>query len=301
MPDPAALLDRITADGSLERLLRAARDEDLGERGDVTTRSIVPPDRTARARVAAREAGVVAGLAVTPAMIDVFGSDLGFVAVVRDGETCARGETLATLSGPLAGILAIERTLLNVAGRLSGIATLTRRFVDAVADVGRPPSICATRKTAPGLRGLDKYAVACGGGAVHRLGLHDAALYKDNHLAHLAPEGLAAALAEAVGVARAEGGLAFVQVEVDTIEQLHAVLGMEAGLVDMVLLDNMPPARLRECVAARDAAAPGVVLEASGGITLETARDVAATGVDRLSVGALTHSARALDVALEVD
>ena len=296
---PSQLFDRLTSNGSLRRVLDAARDEDFGREGDVTTRSIVEAGQPAEARLVVREAGIIAGVRTVPAVIEAFDADLSFHALVSDGDRVAAGAPAGTLAGDRVDLLGIERTVLNVIGRLSGIATLTGRFVDAVEGTGAV--ICATRKTAPGLRHLDKYAVACGGGDAHRLGLHDAALYKDNHLAGLPPDRLAPALSRAIERARQTADLRFVEVEVDTPEQLRRVLTIDEGLVDMILLDNMDPGGLRAAVALRDAQRPDILLEASGGVTLETVPAIAETGVDRISVGGLTHSAPGLDVAVDLE
>ena len=297
-PTAAELFDHLERGGALTRLLAAARAEDLGEAGDVTTRSIIDESARARARLVARQDGIVSGLRAGPAVVDAFGARASIAAGVADGSAVRAGDTLATLDGVLVDMLALERTLLNLVSRLSGIATATRRCVDAV-DATRAV-ICATRKTVPGLRELDKYAVVCGGGAAHRLGLYDAALYKDNHLAGIPRGGRAAALERAITTARLAGRLRFVEVEVDAVDELPIVLGLPPGLVDMVLLDNMSEDELRRAVSLRDEHAPAVLLEASGGITEVEVRAVAETGVDRISVGALTHSTRALDVALDV-
>ncbi|MHC4427357.1 MAG: carboxylating nicotinate-nucleotide diphosphorylase [Planctomycetota bacterium] len=279
------LFDQLTADGPLDRLLEAARREDLADVGDVTTACMIDGGWEVRAAGIARRAGTVCGLAAVPRILEAF--DCG-----------AALEVLFRLRGELGPILTVERTLLNIVGRLSGVATLTRQYVDAVA--GTKAAICDTRKTIPGMRFAEKYAVRCGGGTMHRLGLHDAMLFKDNHLAQLGPTELAPAVRRAVLAARAKHDLRFVQVEVDDLEQLRALLQCEPGLIDIVLLDNMPVIRLREAVSMRDDQAPGLLLEASGGIGLENVRAVAETGVDRISIGALTHHAPWLDVSLEV-
>jgi nicotinate-nucleotide pyrophosphorylase (carboxylating) len=216
---------------------------------------------------------------------------LTFTVAVPEGSRCERGTTLASVAGPMRSLLAAERTALNFLQRLSGIATLTRKFVDAVA--GTRARLLDTRKTTPGWRLLEKYAVRQGGGFNHRTGLFDGILIKDNHLA-----GLGGDVRRAIETARAfpgNEGLA-VEVEVDGLQQLEIALAARA---DIVLLDNMPLADLRAAVARRDAVAPKTLLEASGGVNLQTVRDVAATGVDRISVGALTHSAPALDIGLD--
>ncbi len=292
------LFEELTADGSLDRLLAAARAEDLAEAGDVTTASMMTGGRTVRVAGRLREPGTVAGLAAIRPVLDAFGCEAELEPLKDDGDRCPAGQTLFRLLGELAGVLAVERTLLNIVGHLSGIATLTRRYVESVAGTGAV--ICDTRKTTPGLRSLEKYAVRCGGGTLHRLGLHDAVLLKDNHLAHLGPNEIAAAVTGAAKTARARYDLRFVEVEVDTIAQLGLVLECEAGLIDMVLLDNMSLDQLGEAVVLCRQRHPRWQLEASGGIDLGTVRAVAETGVDRISVGALTHSAGSLDIALDV-
>ncbi len=248
--------------------------------------------------MAAREAGVAAGLAAAEAILDTFDASVKLELHLADGERLKPGARLGTLTGPLAGILAAERTLLNVLGRLSGVATLTKQYVDAVA--GTKAVVCETRKTTPGMRSLEKYAVKCGGGTLHRLGLHDAVLFKDNHLAHVPPEKLGEVLACAIRRAKSEHELRFAEVEVDSMEQLRQVLTIDSGLVDMVLLDNMSMEDMTRAVEMRDKDVPGILLEASGGVTIETVRAIAVTGVDRISVGALTHSVRCLDLGLDI-
>jgi nicotinate-nucleotide pyrophosphorylase (carboxylating) len=292
------LFEALTADGSLDRLLEAARREDLADAGDVTTMAMIEDGWEVRADGVARGRGVVCGLAAVPRVLAAFDCAARLEPRVADGEPCRDGDVLFRLRGALGPMLTAERTLLNLVGRLSGVATLTRRYVDAVA--GTKAAICDTRKTTPGLRFAEKYAVRCGGGTLHRLGLHDAVLFKDNHLAHLGPAELAPAVSRAARAARARYDLRFVQVEVENLQQLRAVLQCEAGLIDMVLLDNMPVSALREAVAVRDAAAPAVRLEASGGVGLDDVRAVAETGVDRISIGALTHHAPWLNVNLEI-
>jgi nicotinate-nucleotide pyrophosphorylase (carboxylating) len=292
------LFDELTADGSLDRLLETVRREDLGEAGDVTTECMLDGGWEVRAAVVFREAGVACGLAAAPRILAAFGCTAELDPQAADGDACAAGDVLLRLRGALGPIVTAERTLLNVIGRLSGIATLTRRYVELVR--GTPAAICDTRKTTPGLRCLEKYAVRCGGGTLHRMGLYDAMLLKDNHVAQLGPAELGPAVARAARTARARYDLRFVEVEVDDLDQLRALLRIESGLIDIVLLDNMAVDRLREAVALRNAEAPGVRLEASGGIGPDTVRAVAQTGVDRISIGALTHGASWLDASLEV-
>jgi nicotinate-nucleotide pyrophosphorylase (carboxylating) len=276
-----------------QRLATWALEEDLGPRGDLTSQAVVPPDRAGRAALVARAPGVVAGLPAAQQVFAMVDPELAFTPDVADGAAVAPGAVLAVVSGRMRSILTGERTALNFVQRLSGVATATRRYVDAAA--GLPCQVLDTRKTTPGWRLLEKYAVRCGGGHNHRMGLGDGVLIKDNHLAALGPGPEAAA--EAVRRARAEYGDSVpLEVEVDDLDQLDSALAVRP---DVVLLDNMSPELLREAVGRRNAAAPGVLLEASGGVNLNTIRAVAETGVDRVSVGALTHSAPALDIALD--
>lgn len=276
-----------------ERLARLALDEDLGTAGDLTSLAVIPAELAGSAVFVARSPGVVAGLpaaALTFALVD---PAVTFTPLVPDGTVTTPGLQLASVRGPMRSILTGERTALNFLQRHSGVATLTARYVALVA--GLPVKLLDTRKTTPGWRLLEKYAVRMGGGHNHRMGLCDGVLIKDNHLAALGPTGNA--VAEAVRLARQKHGTQVpLEVEVDTLEQLDIAL---AAKPDIVLLDNMAPDQLREAVRRRDQVAPGVQLEASGGITLQTLREKAETGIDRISVGALTHSAVALDIALD--
>ena len=277
-----------------DRLIALALAEDLGEAGDLTSRCLIPADRTARAAFMARSAGVLAGLPVTAAVAQAVDPAIRFEPRISDGTGLVRGTEIAVMSGPLRSILTAERTALNFLQRLSGVATQTRRHVDVVK--GLPVQILDTRKTTPGWRLLEKYAVRMGGGTNHRIGLYDGILIKDNHLAGLGDP--TTAIRRAVEMARndpANAGL-MIEVEVDTLEQLQQALDVKASLV---LLDNMPEAQLREAVRMRNASSPGTKLEASGGVNLSTLRGIAETGVDRISIGALTHSAVALDIALD--
>ncbi len=276
------------------RLVDLALAEDLGVFGDRTSRALIPPEQLGQAAFVARTGGVVAGLPAASMVCQhrlEAGATLVFTATLEDGTTAERGTVIATVAGSLREILAAERTALNFLQRLSGIATLTRRYVEAVA--GFPAKILDTRKTTPGWRLLEKYAVRMGGGTNHRLGLHDGILIKDNHLA-----GLDGDVQLAVTMARSAPGNDHlpVEVEVDTLEQLEEALAAKA---DIVLLDNMPPEMMRAAVQRRDAIALATKLEASGGVSLATVRAIAATGVDRISIGALTHSAPALDIGLD--
>jgi nicotinate-nucleotide pyrophosphorylase (carboxylating) len=291
------LFEELSADDCVARVVDAALAEDIGAEGDISSDSIIEESRTGSAVMAARSAGVVAGLAVLPDLVRRDGQlKLEFNAV--DGERCAAGQRLVNLNGSLRDILRLERTMLNIVGRLSGIATITRQYVDAVQ--GTKAVICDTRKTTPGMRNLEKYAVRCGGGTLHRLGLFDAALFKDNHLAHIPTEQLASRMSQAIAQVRSKHDVRFVEVEVDRMEQLGELLKLEAGAIDIILLDNMPPDVIREAVAMRSATVQGVKLEASGGVSLQTVRTIAESGVDRISIGAITHSAPWLDVGLDI-
>ncbi len=278
---------------SAMELIRLALAEDLGESGDRTSLATIPADKWATANFVARMTGVIAGLPVTESVCTALDPQLRFEPIISDGSNVIRGTVLATVTGSLRSILAAERTALNFLQRLSGIATLTRQYVDAVA--GLPVLILDTRKTTPGWRLLEKYAVRMGGGTNHRIGLYDAILIKDNHIAGI--EG-PTPVRRSVELARAypgNDGLA-VEVEVDSITQLEEVLPAKP---EIVLLDNMTPDQLRACVALRNQFAPDTLLEASGGVALATLRGIAKTGVDRISVGALTHSAAAFDIGLD--
>jgi nicotinate-nucleotide pyrophosphorylase (carboxylating) len=286
-------------------LLKLAIQEDLGDLGDLTTLALVPCKAIGRATVVARQAGIAAGLPAAAMALAAISPMAKCTAHVADGQSITPGQRLASLEGPAGALLMAERLLLNVLGRLSGIASLTRRYVEAID--GTAAHIYDTRKTTPGWRRLEKYAVRCGGGSNHRGGLFEAVLIKDNHLAFGAAGSQADRYtpAQAVGRARqylaelgADAGKqnAIVEVEVDTLAQLAEVLPASP---DIVLLDNMSPEVLREAVTLRNAGFRHVELEASGGVTLHTVRAIAETGVDRISVGALTHSAVALDVGLD--
>jgi len=285
---------------NLQRLLELARAEDLGG-GDVTG-ALLPEGLEARGRfVARRELVFCGGLFLHP-VAEAYDARIATNVEVPDGRSVAAGSILAAWSGPAHAVLSAERVALNFLQRLSGIATMTARYVEAVR--GTAAAILDTRKTTPGWRDLEKYAVRAGGGRNHRRGLYDAVLVKDNHLGVLARSGEADPLAALGGrlaeARRALGPEGFVEVEVDRLGQLDAALRLP---VDVVLLDNMSPEELRRAVARRDAAGlrGRVALEASGGITLRNVRAVAEAGVERISVGALTHSVPAADIALDVD
>lgn len=278
-----------------ETLIRLALAEDLADVGDVTSRTLIAPDARGTVRVVARKPGVIAGLPIVEMVFAELDAAVQCRFHVADGTRVQGPALLAEVTGPLRTLLTGERTALNFLGHLSGVATLTRRFVDAVA--GTRARILDTRKTLPGWRVLEKYAVRCGGGTNHRMGLFDGILIKDNHLAAWRAAAADGSIAAAVRHARdnAPAGVP-IEVEVDTLEQLRDALAAEP---DIVLLDNMPAETLRQAVAIRNALAAGVQLEASGGVTLENVADIAGAGVERISVGALTHSAPALDVAFD--
>jgi nicotinate-nucleotide pyrophosphorylase (carboxylating) len=270
----------------VERAVIAALEEDLGHAGDITTDPIIPPHATAEAEIVAHKAGVIAGLDLAAASFKALDPDAQFIADVADGAHVAAGARLAGVQGKARAILSAERVALNYLGHLSGIATLTAAYVAAIE--GTKARIACTRKTTPGLRAFEKYAVRAGGGINHRFGLYDAVLVKDNHIA------AAGGLAQALAKLRARiGHLVKVEVEVDTLHQLDEALRFP---IDAVLLDNMDAATLKKAVATVDGR---VLTEASGGVNLQTVRKIAETGVDLISVGALTHSAPRLDLALE--
>lgn len=279
------------------RLLDLAIEEDLG-RGDVTTELLVEPQRAARGVVAARHAGVLAGMPLCESILRKRGGTAAFRVLRADGDRFEAGEAVLEVEGPLRSILPLERTLLDLLGRLSGVATRTARFVAAAGD--RPVKICDTRKTTPGLRLAEKYAVRCGGGSVHRLDLADAMLVKDNHLAGLDPAAFAARIADAAVRARRERGVRFVEVEVDSLAQLRAILDLPAGSIDAVLLDNMAPPQLREAVRLRNESLLTLPLEASGGVALESIGEIADSGVERISCGSLTRDAAWIDFGLDL-
>ncbi len=263
--------------------------EDLGLAGDITSAACIPADKTARLVIRSREMGYVAGTALAVESFRQVDAALAVRLLKPDGASLAPGDAVMHLEGNARAILAAERTALNFMGRLCGIATLTAHYVAAIA--GTTAQIVCTRKTTPGLRAFEKHAVLCGGGHNHRFGLFDAVLIKDNHLA------VAGGVAAALQMAKARTGhLVKIEIEVDTLEQLDEVLAIGA---DVVLLDNMPVETLAEAVRRVRAKRPAMRIEASGGVTLDTVARIAATGVDLISVGALTHSAKVLDLGLD--
>ncbi len=273
-----------------------ALDDDLGSAGDITSKSTIPEAAESVGRFVARREGVIAGLPIVGLIAERFHPFITWKPFVSDGDRIAPGEVLGEVRGQTRSILALERISLNFLQRLSGIATLTHRFVEKIE--GTSAHVLDTRKTIPGWRSLDKYAVRCGGGENHRMGLHDAILIKDNHLAALADNGCVKPVTEAVQRAKAfaHGGRIMVTIEVDSIEQLDEALD---AAPDCILLDNFTPEMARIAVDHRNRTAPKVLLEISGGLTLDRISEYASIGVDRLSVGALTHSAPALDIALD--
>ncbi|MEI9993723.1 MAG: carboxylating nicotinate-nucleotide diphosphorylase [Rhizomicrobium sp.] len=270
----------------LEPIVRHALEEDLGRAGDITSELTIPLEICAVAKLAARKPGTIAGLIAAESAFRLADPSLTFTALAPDGSTVAAGTVLATVEGPARGLLTGERVALNFAGHLSGIATATRALVDAVE--GTRARIVCTRKTTPGLRLLEKYAVRCGGGFNHRFGLDDAVLIKDNHL--VAAGGIGPAIAR---VRAGLGHMAKIELEVDTLAQLEEALALG---VDTILLDNMSPQTLRQAVALANGRA---TLEASGNVTLATVRAIAETGVDYISAGSITHSAPNLDLGLD--
>ena len=281
---PDAFLSPLEIDAAVTRALA----EDLGRAGDVTSIATIPENTKARAVVIARKAGTIAGLPLVAACFAKLSPAVDIKAKARDGDRVAAKTALMTISGNARAIMGAERTALNFLGHLSGIATATAAYVRKIGK--RKMRICCTRKTTPGLRALEKYAVRCGGGFNHRFGLDDAVLIKDNHIA------VAGSIRAVLARARESAGhLVKIEIEVDSLEQLKEVL--DCGLSDVVLLDNFSVAALKKAVAM---VAGRLVIEASGGITLDQIAAIAATGVDYASSGALTHSAPNLDVALDI-
>jgi nicotinate-nucleotide pyrophosphorylase (carboxylating) len=270
----------------IEPIVRNALVEDMGRAGDITTDAIIPPQTRARARIVAREPGVVSGLVAAELAFRLIDASVEFTPRAPDGTQVKKGDTIAELDGPARAILTAERVALNFLGHLSGVATATYAIASTIAHT--KARIICTRKTTPGLRILEKYAVRCGGGLNHRFGLDDAVLVKDNHIQ------AAGGVAAAVKMLRGRlGPMIKIELEVDTLDQLQEAL---AEGIDAILLDNMPPETMKRAVAITEGRA---TLEASGGVTLERARAIAEAGVDYMSSGALTHSARNLDLGLD--
>jgi nicotinate-nucleotide pyrophosphorylase (carboxylating) len=282
---PDAFLSPLEIDDIVTRALA----EDLGRAGDITSTATIPEDIQARAVVAARKAGVISGLPFVASSFRKLAPDIAMTAHARDGANVAAGTALMTVIGPARAVLSAERVGLNILGRLSGIATATHEFVRRVGHTKL--RICCTRKTTPGLRAIEKYAVRCGGGFNHRFGLDDAILIKDNHIA--VAGGIRAVLERAYAVA---GHLVKIEIEVDTLDQLREVI--EVGIADVVLLDNMDNATMAK---AAEMVNGRFVLEASGNVTLDHIAGIAATGVDYASSGWITHSAPNLDVGLDIE
>jgi nicotinate-nucleotide pyrophosphorylase (carboxylating) len=275
-------------------LISLALLEDLGAAGDVTSQAFIPAGSVSRARIVSRCDCIASGMAVAAEVFRRVDASLVVAARVAEGDPLTPGSVLLEISGSTRSILSGERTALNFLGRLCGIATLSSRFAEAVR--GTKVVLLDTRKTTPGWRLLEKQAVKAGGCTNHRIGLHDAVLVKDNHLAalgdiYLLPPVITRLRAVHLGLP--------IEIEADTLHQVKALLGMQG--IDVILLDNMSTAQMTEAVALRNKLAPAVLLEASGGVTLATVTGLAATGVDRISVGALTHSATNADLSLEIE
>ena len=281
----------------ISELISQAKREDIGADGrDVTSELLVTDNLPTHSVMRTRQSGCISGMAILAMIGHEYDDRIAVDIRVPDGQTVEVGATVAEFFGPRRSLLSMERVALNFICHLSGIATLTSTYVQAVANTAA--KIYDTRKTLPGLRGLEKYAVACGGGWTHRFGLHDAILIKDNHLAHLQADDLGPTLVGLIKSARfLSPAPKFIEVEVDTLEQLGPVLACRP---DVVLLDNMTIEQMHQAVAMRNDLAGAVALEASGGIVLETVAVIAKTGVDRIAVGAITHSAPALDIGLDI-
>lgn len=274
---------------TIEKHVRAALEEDLGHGYDITSNSLIPENVRAKAAFVAREEGVLAGLMVALSAFSFMSPDFDMMIHAQDGDAVGAGKIIAEVEGPARALLSAERVALNFMTHMSGIATMTNHFVSEIEGTGA--DICDTRKTLPGLRLFQKYAVSVGGGANHRFGLDDAILIKDNHIAIAG--GIAPALDQAKLMA---GHTVKIEIEVDTLEQLQEVL--DNGSADIVMLDNMPPETLKKAVEMVNGA---LITEASGGVMLDTVADIAKTGVDMISIGALTHSAPSLDIGLDIE
>lgn len=280
-----------------ERLIELGLEEDLAEFEDATCAALIAPRQQGSVQIVARQSGVLSGLPCAELVFAQLDPAIEFRSLLADGESIAHGQPVAQVSGPLRSLLTGERTALNFLTHLSGVATLTREFVRLVSNP--QCQLLDTRKTLPGYRALQKYAVRCGGGTNHRMGLFDGILIKDNHLAAASQRAESWGPSEAVQAARdwsEKNRTLSIEIEVDSLEQLSAALPAQPHIV---LLDNMTTDQLRDAVELRNRVAPGVLLEASGGITLQSVTAIAATGVDRISTGALTHSAVAVDLAFD--
>lgn len=287
------LFDQDSTNAALT-LVRMSLNEDLRDVGDVTCLATIPPDLQATVQIVSRESGIVSGLPLIPIVFRELSEDVSAKILAHDGDRINRGTVLASLTGSVRTLLTGERTVLNFMTHLSGIASRTAQFVEAI--VNTKACILDTRKTLPGYRALQKYAVRCGGGTNHRMGLYDGVLIKDNHLAARGDSACASAVADARRYMIASGRNTSIEIEVDTLEQLVDALREKP---EIVLLDNMSPEQLRQAVELRGRYCSTTLLEASGGITLQTVRSVAETGVDRISIGGLTHSSPALDLGFD--
>jgi nicotinate-nucleotide pyrophosphorylase (carboxylating) len=294
-------------DSAITTLIELAVTEDLGvlpnRPGDITVQVAIPGTLTARSQIVARAGGVLAGLFLVPSILAHYNPKLTFSALAHDGDAVAPGQKVGVISGPAGALLSAERVVLNFVSHLSGIATLASRYVSLVRQTGAKAQICDTRKTTPGWRQLEKFAVRCGGGVNHRMGLYDGVMLKDNHLATLRSKygknlSLAQITAEMKSKLSSEKTL---WLEVDTLDQLAETL--PGGGADIILLDNMSPEQISRAVALRNQHNPAgrPLLEASGGIIFDNVAAIAATGIDRISVGALTHSAPILDLSMEFE
>jgi nicotinate-nucleotide pyrophosphorylase (carboxylating) len=297
-------MEKFPAYDEIKDLILLAQREDMGQAGDITSRLLIPDDQIGVGTLVQREMGIAAGLPIVEMICRVYDERLrvemipGFHMEIIEGRfSDARSTPLVRIRGPMRSLLAAERVILNFLQHLSGVATLTQRFVRRVAETRA--KIYDTRKTIPGMRLLDKYAVRCGGGMSLRMGLHDAVLVKDNHIAATPLKELTGFLTGLTQRAKAEAPGRWIEVEVDSLDQLREVLKVPA--IDVIMLDNMDCPRMEQAVELRNRAAHRPALEASGGVSIETVRAIALTGVDRISVGAITHSAPALDIGLDVE
>jgi nicotinate-nucleotide pyrophosphorylase (carboxylating) len=295
-----------TVDAATQTLIDLAVKEDMGT-GDKTVELAIPQGQRSTATVVARQPGVISGTYLLPAILSRYSPDLKAEIRTMDGAAVKAGQPVATISGPTRALLSAERVVLNFLSHLSGIATLTRKYVDAVAVVENPPAIADTRKTTPGFRTLDKYAVRCGGGVNHRMALYDGVMLKDNHLAALREQlGSNQTLAQLTAHVRSQlDATITLWLEVDTLDQLREALSGGGWGADIILLDNFTPEQMRQAVTIRDQSkienrTSKILLEASGGVTLEILPEIAKTGIDRISIGALTHSAPILDLSMDM-